>query len=576
MSLPDGTLRADFDLLYNAIARRPNVDAAIASNRRLSAPGGSALPSVRVPELSPAATKNLIRLIGRDFRLRMDGSQIDALGTYARGYPPAVIFALSEARLYGVPHVVANQTALVNFSAGIFLKRLADDSNVSPGMADILRLLSSYSPLPLEVIKDCTGLTSEALTECMELLLDFVFVLPEEANYRISEPIRDASYRAFRGLTVEHSRVAELLEQYLTNSANDDARLELGRTIFRASLLSASSRQSKFAVGFASDFITVATQSYHDQDYDLAIRYGEEALEMRPDNVDVRRYVAQALIRKERFADAESHVEVLVGSGEMREAFYVRGFGARMQRNYNDAITNYEKCLAHGRRGAAIHRELASCYFEIGNMSKAEYHIRDAEKRSPHNRFIVDLRCIIAMRMGDLENAQRTLEILERIDTGGFADHRRSTYEQAQSNSTSALLHARRALEKMERPRFEVLANLTNCLIESGESSEALETLGLLNSRFGNIRHDAQVGLKCKYEIRFGDVTNAEALWKSLREKDTPVHNGLRIAILNRKGQNGQLKEAEKQELELLIDLPSMDESERMAKMLGSMFSHGG
>ena len=498
------------------------------------------------------------------------------LGTYARGYPPAVTFALSEARLYGVPHVVANQNALVNFSVDIFLKRLAADRKISTSMADILRLLSSYSPLPLEVIKEYTALTSESLAECMELLLDFVFVLPEEANYRISEPIRDAAYRAFRGLTVEHSRVALLLEQYLTNSADDDARLALGRTIFRASLLSASSEQSKFAVGFASDFITVATQSYHDQDYDLAIRYGEEALEMRPDNVDVRRYVAQALIRKERFADAESHVEVLVAAGEMKEAFYVKGFGARMQRKYADAIANYERCLAHGRRGAAIHRELASCYFEKGNMSKAEYHIREAEKRSPHNRYIVDLRCTIAIRMGDMDNAQRTLEILERVDTGGFADHRRSTYEQAQGNSAEALLHARKALEKMERPPFEVLANLVNCLIESGEASEALDTLGLLVGRFGNIRHDAQVGLKCKYEIRFGDVVNAEALWKSLREKDTPVHNGLRIAILNHKGQVGQLNGAEKQEMERLIDLPSMGESERMAKMLGSVFSQGG
>lgn len=575
ISTPDGSLRPEFDILYNMIARQPTVDIAIASNRRLSAPGGNSIPSVRVPELSQAATRNLVRLIARDYGLSMDGSQIEALGTYSRGYPPAVTFALNEAKLYGVPYVVSNQHTLVNFSADIFLRQLANDKKISSDMSDILKLLSSYSPVPMQVIKQYCHLTTDRLNDSMELLLDLVFVLPDETNYRITEPIRDAVYRAFGGMTVDHVRVGRLLEEYLQNEPNDDARLSLGRTIFRASLLSSSESRSEFAVGFASDFIRVATQSYHDQDYDLAIRYGEEALVARPDNVDVRRYVAQALIRRERYEEAEVHVKQLLSSGEMREAFYVRGFGFRRQGKYEDAITSYERCLAYGRRGVAIHRELASCYFELGNLTKAEYHIREAEKGSPHNRYVVDLRCTIAIRMGDLDNAQRTLDILERVDASGFADHRRSTFEQARGDSQAALLYSRSAYEKIDRPPFEVIANLANCLIEAGESEEALETLALLNRRFGNIRHDSQTGLRCKYEIRFGDLKDADALWNALREKGTPVHSGLRIAILRRKSQLSQLDVSEAEELERLLHLPSMVESERMAKMLGSVFSQG-
>ena len=268
------------------------------------------------------------------------------------------------------------------------------------------------------------------------------------------------------------------------------------------------------------------------QDYELAIRYGEEALEFRPDNVDVRRYVAQALIRKERYDEASVHIETLVEAGHLKEALYVRGFQARRKREYGEAIQNYEKCLAYGRRGAAIHRELASCYFESGNVSKAEYHIQEAEKSSPHNKYIVDLRCTIAIRRGDLENARRTLEILDRVDSAGFADHRRSTFEQAKGESQNALLYARRAFDKMERPPFEVVANLVNCLIEAGEKDEAVTSLGILNRKFRDTHHDAQTGLRCKYEIRFGDLDNAEGLWNSLRQKDAPVQLGLRIAIL--------------------------------------------
>ena len=301
MPLPDGSLRAEYDLLYNEIAGCASVDAAIASNRRLSAPGGRALTSVRVPELPRAATRNLLRLLGRDYGVAMVAEQVDALATYSRGYPPAVGFALNEARFYGLPHVVANQSALVNFSAEIFLAQITDDKKISPSMCNILQLLSSYSPLPLPVIQKYCNLRQDDLIFCMECLLDFVFVLPESANYRISEPIRDAAYRAFGGMTLDHSRVAKLLAIYLADEPDDDSWLSLGRSIFRASLLSRSTSDSKFAVGFASDIIRVATQSYHDQEYELAIRYGEEALEYRSDNVDVRRYVAQALVRKERY-----------------------------------------------------------------------------------------------------------------------------------------------------------------------------------------------------------------------------------------------------------------------------------
>ena len=448
--LPDGSLHGDFDLLYNELARRPLVDAAIVSNRRLSAPGGKPLTSVRVPELPPAATRNLLRHVARDYGLTIDGVQLDSLAAYSRGYPPAVGFALNEARIYGIPHVVANQSTLVNFSADIFLAQITEDDKISPSMCEILRLLSSYSPLPLVVIQEYCELPREDLVSSMEFLLDHVFVLPADVNYRISEPIRDAAYRAFSGMTVDHLRVAKLLENYLSDEPDDDARLLLGRCIFRASSLSRSTSDSDFAVGFASDFSRVATQSYQDQDYELAIQYGEDALEYRPDNVDVRRYVAQALIRKERFSEANVHIAALVDAGQLKEAFYVKGFQARRQRTYPEAIINYEKCLAYGRRGAAIHRELASCYFESGNLTKADYHIRQAEGRSPHNKYIVDLRCTIAIRIGDMENARRTLEILDRVDAGGFSDHRRSTFEQAQGDPHSALVYSRRAVNKIE------------------------------------------------------------------------------------------------------------------------------
>ncbi|MEP0708910.1 MAG: TIR domain-containing protein [Parvibaculum sp.] len=569
----NGVLRPDFESLYDAISSDREVDAVIVSARRLYGGGGSDLPCLRVPELDSASTQHLLRIAGRDVGVVFDRADIGAVATYSRGYPPAVRFAIDEARTRGVSQVVSNQRALVNFSAELFLRQLADESSLNEGMTAMLQLLSAFSPLPLSVIAKYCGMSNQQAVDDMDRLLDLAFTLPEGLNFRITEPLRDAAYRAFGGLTVGSGRLADLLDEYLRDTPDDDARLSLGQTIFRASLLSGTGADSKFAVGFAADLIQVATQSYHDQDYDLAIKYGSSALEARPDNVDVRRYVAQALIRREKYQEAEEHIAVLIGLGELKEAFYIRGFAARRKREYSEAVEAYRKSLAYGRAGVAIHRELGSCYFELGDLATAEAHIRQAEERSPHNRYIVDLRCTIALRLGDLETAERTLEVLERVDPSGFADHRRSTFEQARGQPGPALSYARAANAKIAHPPFEVAANLANCEIEAGRAEDALTSLASIQKRFGPANHDAQTGLRCKYELRFGTVEAAEGLWHSLRDHGTPVHIGLRLAILNKKIASSGLSEKEQSEREHLLQQQSLAELERTERMIGSILS---
>lgn len=573
LAAENGVMRPEFDALYTAISSDRDTEAMLVSSRRLYGPAGSPLPSVRVPELDHSTTQNFLRIAGRNIGLAFDRAELSAIATYARGYPPAVQFILNEARLRGIPQVVADQRALVNFNAEQFLRHLKENMLLTTSMQTILQLLSSFSPLPLPVIVAYCIQTPLDTSNDLNQLLDLAFVLPAGMHYRISEPIRDAAYRAFSGLRVDNNKVAELLETYLADEPDDDARLDLGQTIFRANLLAGNASDSRFAIGFAADLIDVATRSYHDQDYDLAVKYGSSALKARPDNVDVRRYVAQALIRKERYGDAEEHISELLRLGELKEAYYVRGFAARRKRDYPEAIEAYKMSLDNGRRGVAIHRELASCFFETGDLPAAGDHIRRAEQQSPHNRYVVDLKCTIALRLSDLPTAERALEILERIDTSGFAEHRRSTFEQANGKPHDALDFARLADQKIAHPPFEVLANLTNCEIEAGEHEDALATLGRLLKQFGTTNHDAQVGLRCKYEIRFGEVEAAEGLWSRLRDTTTPVHRGLRLAMLNRKQTQNGLTTEENAERTELIEHQSAAELERSIRLIGSMMS---
>jgi hypothetical protein len=98
-------------------------------------------------------------------------------------------------------------------------------------------------------------------------------------------------------------------------------------------------------------------------------------------------------------------------------------------------------------------------------LDKAAEHIAIAEKLSPHNRYVVDLKCIIAIRTGDLSAADKSLAVLERIDRGGFYNHRKSTFEQARGSPSEALRFAEIAVEQLPQAPLEVLANLANCQI---------------------------------------------------------------------------------------------------------------
>ncbi|MHC2619951.1 hypothetical protein ACVIW2_001983 [Bradyrhizobium huanghuaihaiense] len=203
MATPNGVLRPEFEQIYDAIALNRDVDAMIVTRRRLYGAGGKSLPSLRVPELDQSSTQNLLRIAGRDVGLSFEREALTALATYTRGYPPAVKFALDEARTRGVAQVVANQRALVNFSAELFLRQLKQERSLTPTMVTTLQLLSGFSPLPMPVIAEYCEISSEQASSDVDHLLDLAFILPDGLHYRITEPLRDAAYRAFDGLFIE-------------------------------------------------------------------------------------------------------------------------------------------------------------------------------------------------------------------------------------------------------------------------------------------------------------------------------------------------------------------------------------
>lgn len=573
MVTEDGMLRPEFDILYSIVASDPGIDLGIVSNRRITNSDGNALPSVRVTELSPSSSQRLVRLLARDRQIHLGTDEARVIAEYSHGYPPAVMFAVQEMEAYGPAYVAASRAALSRFSEEIFLRKLQSDKKMSDENIAILQLLSTYSPLPLPVIRDYLGMSAETVISHMTYLLDFALVVPEGMNYRISEPVRQAAYRAYNGLHLDHGKVSSFLEDYLENFEDDDTRLSLGQNLFRAATLAGRRSSSKYAVTLASDLIELAVQSYHDRDYDRAITVGELAIDARPNSVNVRRFVAQALIRRERFVEASVHIEELLSRGSVKEAFYVKGFMARRQYNHHLAIEHYERSLEFGRSGVPIHRELAGCYFECGDMVKARAQIEIAERLSPHNKFIVDLQCQIAIRAGDLLAAERALAVLSRVEEAGFYEHRRSTYEQAAGHPLEALRFAKLAVEDQPRPQFETFANLANCQMEAGDLDAAAATLSDIDNRFHSTNRDSRLGMRCKLELKRGNLDTAHALWVKIRSP-SPVHLALRCAMLRKKSIKTVLSKSEMSEFENLSARFNAGDEEKAAQLLGSELSN--
>lgn len=336
------------------------------------------------------------------------------------------------------------------------------------------------------------------LSTNMKYLFDVSFVVPEGGMVRLSDPLVNAVIRAFaRGWSPsEHSKVARELERYLSDTDDDDARFVLARSLYRALNQSGRGATSEYAIRLTADIVELSQHYYHERDYDNAIQYCELALDKRPDNVNVRSYLVRALIQKGQFSRADQEIHRIVDSGHLRDAWFLRGFYYRYQNQYPAAVNAYKNAIEVGRKGVAVHRDLAQCYHEIGNIPLAKYHIEEAQKRDPDNRYIVDLQIQIAIKQGENREAiERLLARLEVVDDERFFYHRRSTVRYHFHEVEPAYIDAKEAFSLFDRPPFAILSQLIKTEIETDRLPEAAEHLTLLDATFGSTYHDFKLGL---------------------------------------------------------------------------------
>lgn len=534
----EGQLHKWLDDLRIELSSRPDPKLAVLTTRNprfdRAADGGD-LAAIRV---NPMPIDDVITLLKRLFAhhaVQIDNAQARRLAEQVHGYPPAAYFAARMAAEDGIGLLLSDTVSIHRVTETRFLRFLENDKRLTADMKSMLTVLSYYSPLPLAVIADYLGIDAEKMHETTRYLLDNALIYPVGSMYTISEPIQNAVARLFNALSLEHKKVAAAAESFIDETDDSEARFALSRTIYRASTLAGEKLTSSKALTLISDAIDVAIQFYHEQEYEKLIELGEKTLAVQPQARVLREYYVRGLIQLEKFDEAERAIVILERLGGARDAAFLRGFSARKRQRHAEAVTHYKRAVALGRRGVSVHRDLAQCYFNLGDLDQARSEIALAEERDPDNRYVVDLKCQIETSLGNERNAYATLEQLRAVDRDDFYWHRKAVVDRRFGHLSGALDAARQANRVSQRPRFEMRTQLVKCLIENGNLDEAQKELALLDASFKGRRADIRAGLRVKLLTAQGNYKDALTVWDTLKQKDLPIHRALRAQALSKK-----------------------------------------
>jgi tetratricopeptide (TPR) repeat protein len=533
----DGILADPINQVLDLLRISDDTYVAMVSNRKpyIALNDGNKSDLVPVIGVEPLSDQEISRLLGKiadSTKIEVTQDQLVELSSYVRGYPPAAHFCMEMVREYGIEAVLANKYPLVEFRTSHFLTYISQENVLHGEKYTILSILSYYSPVPLSVIGKVLEVDAEELQHHLAYLIDTAIVIPDvKGLYRMSEPVVDAVQRFIEIKSVPHDRVAEALKEYLSDEVENKGLLDLSRNLFKARRFSGQVEADESEISLISDLISLEIEFYHARDFENAVKMGKLAVEQRPNNNESRSFLVRALAQLGKYDEAETHIQYLRDCRHLKDAYFLKGFVERLKGNDEYAIEAYKKAITLGRKGLAVHREIANCYFQIGKLEEARKHIDIAQTLDPYNKYIVDLQIIIAIRQRDEKTAREKLRILKDIDKPEFFEHRSSTIEYVFGSKENSYNSAKSAINGTARPTFAMLSQFIKSAIYVGKIDEASDALRQMEHRFKNFRIDHQIILRCRLENSIGEFRNAIALLDKLTKEEPIQKLILRDAI---------------------------------------------
>lgn len=124
-----------------------------------------------VKALESGDIERLLVKVLSDREIRFEPKQLKSLGEFVRGYPPAAYYAADLAEQGGLELLLSEPRSMINFRSRILAASL-DGIEKTSDNARVLEVLAFYSPLPLAVIAESTGLEAAPLADALKNLLN--------------------------------------------------------------------------------------------------------------------------------------------------------------------------------------------------------------------------------------------------------------------------------------------------------------------------------------------------------------------------------------------------------------------
>lgn len=538
----------------------------LVSSRRPKLPEDlSALPILSVKPLSTDDMKLLTFQLCRLRGLSPTPEQIAEIAKSSKGYPPAVTFAVNEAKTYGFGVVLSDRFRLIDFIRRFFLAHLRD-TKLSQNEQGIVRAVLNLGPMPPEVLSKFLAIDQEEVSRSLISLIDASLIIVDDSGfYKLSDPIEDAAFREFGLLKAEEFASAiEVINAAIRPDTGMDKRLMLARSLSRASA-HAGTEIPEAAVMLTGDLVSVIERNYHARRYEDVVKMATHLLETNPNLEQTRVLLIKALAQTERFCEADEQLNLLRTGLPERDYCNLQGFLCRKKGEHFLASEHYERARSLGWTGVSLARELANCYFYLKKFEQAKKEIISVIRKDQANVHAHDLWIRIILNTDTEELVRKALRIFRRVAADTMYYHRLSVVELVYKNVYKALDAARLAFGSESRPPFHVIAQVCYCEMAVGNQSTASELINLLDDRFPSIRSDVRLALRSGLLIRSGNFRKALSLTESISVSND-VRRRLRSeaisGILKHDGIPDSEREKLMSELNQLADIREATDSE--------------
>ncbi len=443
----NGTFKNHINILLEESSQYRNAYFLFVTTRRISRDNRIAIDCVPIDQLSKKSIGQILTQFGERMGFVMTPLQISELTDYINGYPPSALYAAKQASTYGVPALINDKRRLVQFSNKRFVSHI-NDQNINESDKVVLRMLASYSPLPLEAILALYGNNDSISHDRLYELIDCSLVRVVDGQlYYIADPIK-GSVRDVLGIP-ESSELKTVLPKIIShvNNVEVDSKLDFSRIIFRINFALGNTGENSHGIKLRADFIKLLEQAYHQQKYKEAVELGYEAVKECPEDTSARNYLIKALIQEEQWPAAQEQIDDLYPTDELRNAYFLSGFMLRKMGKPKDAISKFTLAETHGRKGVGLQREFAHCYIMLDDTDSARKHISNALGFQPDNAHIIDMIAKLEIKIGDETAATKHLDKLELVDEPKHYNMRASAFHLKFGRLDRALEHAKLSID---------------------------------------------------------------------------------------------------------------------------------